>query len=313
MSFRILFTVAVLALTAGRALAQDAFEVCKGESKMAVAGTGKPTIAMVYLNDFPVTTTPQMRNAVAAQIATFEKAKIVAAKDVEAAKKLVDEKKWDDKSEACGQAPSLIAALGLKHPNLSTGTVTVACEGDKSDEHGTRSGAEGGAKVDDKCVLNVDLERHGRHSKDRWVRYTAPLPVAKDKIKVATIQAAKLKANGVPPDAPKAGLEVGELAPGTVTVRSDVDGSLESDRIMENNPAFAACSPKSGKKVMRGFWAQWKLSAKGNPFQIQVKPFAGRDPLDAHAAECLKKALEATQLRCPRDGKVVDVKTAICL
>lgn len=294
MSFRILFTVAVLALTAGRALAQDAFEVCKGESKMAVAGTGKPTIAMVYLNDFPVTTTPQMRNAVAAQIATFEKAKIVAAKDVEAAKKLVDEKKWDDKSEACGQAPSLIAALGLKHPNLSTGTVTVACEGDK-------------------CVLNVDLERHGRHSKDRWVRYTAPLPVAKDKIKVATIQAAKLKANGVPPDAPKAGLEVGELAPGTVTVRSDVDGSLESDRIMENNPAFAACSPKSGKKVMRGFWAQWKLSAKGNPFQIQVKPFAGRDPLDAQAAECLKKALEATQLRCPRDGKVVDVKTAICL
>jgi hypothetical protein len=284
----------VLALTAGRAQAQDAFEVCKGESKMSVAGTGKPTIAMVYLNDFPVTTTPAMRNAVAAQIARFEKAKIVAAKDVEAAKKLVDEKKWDDKSEACGQAPSLIAALGQKHPNLSTGTVTVACEGDT-------------------CVLNVDLERHGRGSKDRWVRYTAPLNVAKDKIKVATIQSAKLKLNGVPPDAPKAGLAVGELAPGTVTVRSDVDGSLESDAIMENNPAFAACSPKTGKKVMRGFWAQWKLSAKGNPFQIQVKPFAGRDPADAQAAECLKKALEATQLRCPRDGKVVDVKTAICL
>ncbi|MGE3765434.1 MAG: hypothetical protein AB7L94_24455 [Kofleriaceae bacterium] len=294
MQSRIVFTALVLALTTGSALAQDAFEVCKGESKMAVAGTGKPSIAMVYLNDFPVTTTPKMRNAVAAQIATFEKAKIVPAKDVEAAKKLVDEKKWDDKSEACGQAPSLVAALGQKHPNLSTGTVTVDCEGDS-------------------CVLNVDLERHGRHSKDRWVRYTAPLKVAKDKIKVATIQGAKLKANGVPPDAPKAGLEVGELAPGTVTVRSDVDGTLESDRIMENNPAFAACSPKSGKKVMRGFWAQWKLSAKGNPFQIQVKPFAGRDPLDAQAAECLKKALEATQLRCPRDGKVVDVKTAICL
>ncbi len=294
MQSRIVFTALVLALTTGSALAQDAFEVCKGESKMAVAGTGKPSIAMVYLNDFPVTTTPKMRNAVAAQIATFEKAKIVPAKDVEAAKKLVDEKKWDDKSEACGQAPSLVAALGQKHPNLSTGTVTVDCEGDA-------------------CVLNVDLERHGRHSKERWVRYTAPLKVAKDKIKVATIQGAKLKANGVPPDAPKAGLEVGELAPGTVTVRSDVDGTLESDRIMENNPAFAACSPKSGKKVMRGFWAQWKLSAKGNPFQIQVKPFAGRDPLDAQAAECLKKALEATQLRCPRDGKVVDVKTAICL
>ena len=132
---------------------------------------------------------------VAQSLAGNSKAKIVAAKDVESAKKLVDEKKWDDKSEACGQAPSLIAALGLKHPNLSSGTVTVACEGDK-------------------CVLNVDLERHGRHSKDRWVRYTAPLKDAKDKIKVATIQAAKLKANGVPPDAPKAGLEVGELAPG---------------------------------------------------------------------------------------------------
>jgi hypothetical protein len=294
MSLRILFIVAVVALASSRAQAQDAFEVCKGESKMAVAGTGKPSIAMVYLSDFPVTTTPAMRNAVAAQIARFEKAKIVPAKDVEAAKKLVDEKKWDDKSEACGQAPSLIAALGLKHPNLSTGTVTVACEGDT-------------------CLLHVDLERHGRHSKDRWVRYTGSLSAAKDKIKVATIQSAKLKANGVPPDAPKAGLEVGELAPGTVTVRSDADGTLESDRIMENNPAFAACSPKTGKKVMRGFWAQWKLSAKGNPFQAQVKPFAGRDPLDAQAAECLKKALEATQLRCPRDGKVVDVKTAICL
>jgi hypothetical protein len=294
MSFRILFTVAVLALAAGQAHAQDAFEVCKGESKMSVAGTGKPTIAMVYLNDFPITTTGPMRNAVAAQIATFEKAKIVAAKDVEAAKKLVDEKKWGDKSEACGQAPSLVAALGQKHPNLSTGTVTVTCEGDK-------------------CVLNVDLERHGSHSKERWVRYTAPLNVAKDKIKLATIQSAKLKANGVPPDAPKSGLAVGELAPGTVTVRSDVDGSLESDAIMENNPAFAACSPKTAKKVMRGFWAQWKLSAKGNPYQIQVKPFAGRDPADATAAECLKKALEATQLRCPRDGKIVDVKTAICL
>lgn len=290
---RVLVASVVLVASAGHARAQDAFEVCKGESKMAVAGTGKPSIAMVYLNDFPVTTTPQMRNAVAAQIATFEKAKIVPAKDVEAAKKLVDAKKWDEKSEACGQAPSLIAALGQKHPNLSTGTVTVACEGDK-------------------CVLNVDLERHGRHSKDRWVRYTAPLSAPKDKIKVATIQAAKLKVNGLPPDAPKAGLEVGELAPGTVTVRSNADGSLESDRIMENNPAFAACSPK-GKKVMRGFWAEWKLSAKGNPFQVQVKPFAGRDPLDAQAAECLKKALEATQLRCPRDGKVADVKTAICL
>jgi hypothetical protein len=290
-----LLAVASLAGSASLARAQGVFEVCKGESKGVVAGTGKPSIAMVYLNDFPVTTTPQMRNAVAATIAKAEKAKIVPAKDVEAAKKLVDEKKWADKSEACGQAPSLIATLGLKHPNLSTATASVACEGET-------------------CTLHVDLERHGRSSAERWVRYSAPLNGPKDK--VATIQAAgpKLVAKGPPPDAPKAGLAVAELAPGVVTVRSDADGSLESDRIMESNPAFAACAPKNRKAHdVRGYWAEWKLSAKGNPFQVMVKPFAGRDPADATAADCLKKALEATQLRCPRDGKVADVKTAICL
>jgi len=285
----------VFALGTSSVHADGVFDVCKGESKMVVAGTGKPTIAVVYLNDFPVVTTPAMRNAVAAKIAASEKAKIVAAKDVEAAKKLVDAAKWDEKSEACGQAPSLVAALGLKHPNLSTATASVSCEGDK-------------------CVLNVDLERHGAHSKDRWVRYQAPLVGPKDKL--ATIQAAgpKLVAKGAPPDAPKVGLEVGELPEGVVTVRSDVDGSLESDRIMESNPAFAACAPKNRKPHdVRGYWAEWKLSARGNPFQATVKPFAGRDPADAKAADCLKKALEATQLRCPRDNKVTDVKTAICL
>jgi len=64
---------------------------------------------------------------------------------------------------------------------------------------------------------------------------------------------------------------------------------------------------------VRGYWAEYKLSAKGNPFQTMVKAFAGRDPADDKAAECLKKAIEATQLRCPRDGKVTEVKTAICL
>lgn len=282
--------------TVTTAHAQGVFDVCKGESKTVVAGTGKPSIAMVYLDDFPVVTTPHMRNAVAATIARTEKAKIVPAKDVEAAKKLVDASKWDEKSEACGQAPSLIAALGTKHTNLATGTVTVACEGDK-------------------CVLNVDLERHGARSKDRWVRYQAPLVGPKDK--VATIQAAgpKLKPIGVPPDAPKAGLEVGELKPGVVTVRSDLDGSLESDRIMENNPAFAACAPKGRKEHdVRGYWAEWSMSAKGNPFQVTVKAFAGREKSDEVAAECLKKAFEKMQLRCPRDGKAIaKIKTAICL
>jgi hypothetical protein len=293
---RIALSALALAAIAPAAHAQGVFDVCKGESKTVVDGTGKPSIAVVYLNDFPVTTTPKMRNAVAATIARAEKAKIVPAKDVEAAKKLVDEKKWADKSEACGQAPTLVAALGLKHRNLTTATASVACDA-------------GGA-----CVLNVDLERHGAHSKDRWVRYAAPLVGPKDK--VATIQAAgpKLVAKGPPPDAPKAGLEVAELAPGVVTVRSDVDGALETDRIFESNPALAACAPKGRKSHdIRGYWAEWKLSAKGNPFQVLVKPFAGRDPADAKAADCLEKAIQATQLRCPRDGKVADVKTAICL
>ncbi|HVK89092.1 MAG TPA: hypothetical protein VM513_33455 [Kofleriaceae bacterium] len=293
---RIALPVVALAMLAGSAHAQGVYEVCKGESKGVVAGTGKPSIAVVYLSDFPVTTTPKMRNAVGAAIAKAEKAKIVPAKDVEAAKRLVDEKKWADKSEACGQAPSLVAALGLKHPNLSTATARVEC-------------SDGGP-----CMLHVDLERHGKRSAERWVRYSAPLSGPRDK--VATIQAAapKLVAKGPPPDAPRAGLAVAELAPGVVTVRSDVDGALESDRIMEGNPAFAACGPKKRKQHdVRGYWAEWKLSARGNPFQVMVKPFAGRDPADATAADCLKKALEATQLRCPRDGKVVDVKTAICL
>ncbi len=294
---RIATSLAALLSLAGTAGADNVnvFDVCKGESKTAVAGTGKPSIAVVYLSDFPVTTTGPMRNAVAAPIASAEKAKIVAAKDVETAKKLVDDKKWNDKSDACGQAPSLVAVLGQKHPNLSTATATIHCDG--------------GA-----CVLNVDLERHGRRSAERWVRYSVALPAGK--LTVASIQAAaaKLVAKGAPPDAPKTGLAVTELPAGIVTVRSDVDGTLESDRIMEGTPAFAACAPKGRKSHdVRGYYAEWKLSAKGNPFQAMVKPFGGRDPADEAAAECLKKTLEATQLRCPRDGKTVTVKTAICL
>ncbi len=292
---RALLAIATVTALAAPATADSVFDVCKGESKTAVTGTGKRSIAIVYLNDFPVTTTPAMRNAVAEPIARAEKAKIVPAKDVEAAKKLVDDKKWSEKSDACGQAPSLVAVLGQKHRNLGTGTATVGCEGDV-------------------CELRVDLERHGATSADRWVRYAAKLEGPKDNLKVIMAAAKKLAPKGPPPDAPKAGLAVAELAPGVVTVRSDVDGALESDRIFEGNPALAACGPKGRKPHdIRGYWAEWKLSARGNPFQVMVKPFAGRDPADAKAAECLKKAIEATQLRCPREGKVVDVKTAICL
>lgn len=289
-------TALLVAVLGGTAFADGSvFDVCKGESKPVVAGSGKPSIAMVYLEDFPVTTTPAMRNAVAAPIATQEKAKIVPNVDTEGAKKLVDAKKWNDKSEACGQAPSLIAALGQKHPNLETGTVTIECKGDA-------------------CTLHVDLERHGKLTADRWARYSVALPAGKPTVAGIQKAAAKLAADGRPPDAPTKGLAVTELADGTVTVRSDVDGSLETDRIFEANPAFAACSIKGRKKHdIRGYWAEWKLSAKGNPYQALVKPFGGRDEADEKAADCLKKAIEATQLRCPRDGKVATVKSAICL
>jgi hypothetical protein len=97
-------------------------DVCKGESKVAVEGKGKIAIAVVYPGDFPVTTTPAMRNAVGAALAKAEKGMIVPAKDVEWAKRLVDNKKWTEKSAACGYSPSLVAVLGQKHKNLSTAT-----------------------------------------------------------------------------------------------------------------------------------------------------------------------------------------------
>jgi hypothetical protein len=287
---------ALLVLVAGTANAQNAFEVCKGESKTVVAGKGKLTIAVVYPDDFPVTTTAAMRNAVGAALAKAEKGTIVPAKDVEWAKKLVDAKKWHDKSAACGYSPSLVAVLGLKHQNLSSALATVACD-DK-----------------DACELRVDLERHGRPSAERWVRYTSPL--AGDKTKLATIQKAapKLTAKGAPPDAPKAGLAVTELASGIVTVRSDADGALQLDRAMEANPGFAACAPKKkNAKDTRGYWADWKLNAQGTAMEVLVKPFGGVDPADEAAATCLRNALQKMQLTCPRDNKPVAVRTAICL
>jgi len=288
------------------ARADNVFDVCKGESKTVVTGQGQMSIGVVYPDDFPVTTTPVMRNAVGARLATSEKAKIVPAKDVEAAMKLVGGRKWAEGSDACGLAPSLIAVLGTRHPNLSTAHAQVVC--DDPGKSLTR---------DDKaaCVLQIDLERHGRPSKERWVRYTAALAGAKDKVETITAAAPRLVARpGAPPDRKSPGMAVSDLPTGVVTVRSDADGSLEADRAMEASPAFAACRPKTRKAHdIRGYWAEWKLSARGNPFQTLVKAFAGRDPTDEVVAECLRKALEATQLSCPRDGKVVAVKTAICL
>ena len=186
--------------------------------------------------------------------------------------------------------------LGIKHTNLATARANVECQGET-------------------CQLIVDLERHGRPSAERWIRYVAPLKGSKADLKVHMAAAAKLVAKGTPPNAPTKGLAQKELANSKVTVRSDVDGALDSDSTMESSAALASCGPKNRKAHdVRGFWAEWTLSAKGTAFQVMVKPFGGnRDPADQTAAECIKKAMESSQLSCPRDGRPVKVKTAICL
>lgn len=287
---------ASLLLVAQPARADGVFDVCKGESRTAVAGTGKLAIAVVYPDEFSVKPTPAMRNAVGEQLAKREKAMIVPAKDVLAARALVGEKRWADKALECGLAPSLVAVLGQKHPNLSTARAQVSCD-DKN-----------------ACELHIDLERHGRPTAERFVRYAAPLTGPKDKVATISAAAAHLEAKGPPPDAPTAGLATKDLAVGNLRVRSDVDGALQVDRAIEASTAVAACGPKHRKATdVRGYWADWKLSARGNPFAVTVKPFGGVDPADTAAADCIRKALTATQLACPRDGSSLTVRTAICL
>ena len=288
-------SLVALLLFAAPAAAQNAFDVCKGESKPAVLGKGKIAIAVVYPEDFPIKTTPAQRNAVGAALARAEKGIIVPAKDVEAAKRLVDNKKWTEKSAACGYSPSLVAVLGQKHQNLSTAHASVVCEGES-------------------CVLRVDLERHGKGTAERWVRYESALKGPKDKVGTIQSAAPKLKSKGMPSDASTKGLAVKELVAGTVTVRSDIDGALELDRQMEAAQSIAACTPKKkGAKDIRGYWADWKLSAQGTAMEVMVKPFGGVDPTDETAAKCLAQALRNLQMSCPRDGKVAAVRTAICL
>ncbi len=276
--------------------AAGAFEVCKGESKTVVPGTGQMSIAVIYPDDFPGRTTREVLYPIGERIAIAEHAKILLGADVDAATKLVHDRHWTETGNACSSAPSLVAVLGLKHPNLSTAHASIGC-----DDKGA-------------CELRVDLERHGRPGAERWVRYTAPLVGAKDSPKVIAAAAPKLTAKGAPPDAPKAGLATAELAQGVVTTRSDADGALELDRAMEANAAFAACGPKGRKPHdIRGYWADWKLSALGTAMSVMIQPFGGVDRADEQAAACLTKALQAMQLACPRDGKVTTVRTAICL
>jgi len=284
--------VMVVSLAAAtRAHADGVFEVCKGESKTVVSGRGRMSIAVVYPDTFPAKTTPAMRNAVGARLARAEQAKIVPAKDVFAATVLVAEKRWSSKTAACGFAPSLIAVLGQKHTNLATGIASVTC--DQSDA----------------CELHVDLERHGRPMAERWVRYAAPLRGSKEDVGVIAAAAAKLSA-GPAPDHPTRQA----ATTGVVTMRSDVDGALEVDRTMEASPAFAGCRPHARKaNDVRGYWAEWTLSALGKPTRVRVQQFQGTDASDREVAECLTRALEDIQLACPRDGAPVAVKTAICL
>jgi hypothetical protein len=290
-----------LAIIVGFALAVPAhadgvFEVCKGESKHVVAGTGQMSIAFVYPDDFPGRTTRQVLVPIGERLAVAEHAKVLLVADVDRAIKLVRDRHWSEGGNACTTAPSLTAVLGQKYPNLSTARASIAC-----DDAG-------------KCELRIDLERHGRPSAERFVRYAAPLVGAKGNLGVIAAAAPKLVAKGPWPDAPTAGLAVGELAPGVVTTRSDADGALELDRAMEANTAFAACAPHNRKPHdVRGYWADWKLSALGTAMEVSVQPFGGADPADQQAASCLRKALQVMQLECPRDGKVAPVRTAICL
>lgn len=275
--------------------AQGVLDVCKGESKHVVVGTGQMSIAFVYPQDFPGRTEKQVLFPIGERMAIAEKAKVILVADVDKAVKLVGDKRWSETGESCNQAPPIEAVLGQKHPNLSTAHVSELCD-------------------DKGCQLIVDLERHGRPSSERWVRYAAPIVGAKDSFKALAAAAPKLKDIGVPPDAPTAGLAVAKLSTGKVRVRSDVDGALEADQVMEASEAFAACSIKGRRDYdIRGYRAEWMLSAKGTVYQAEVSPFSSRDPKDADAAACLKKALEATQLPCPRDAKPVKVTTAICL
>lgn len=286
--------LAILALTT-TAHADGVFDVCKGESKHIVDGTGQMSIAVIYPDDFPGRTTREVLYPIGVRLAIAEKAKILLGAEVDKAIQLVRDRHWSEKANACNSAPSLAAVLGQKHANLSTAKASILCD-DKN-----------------ACELVIDLERHGRPSAERWVRYTAPLS---DKTSTKAIAAAapKLTAKGPPPDAPTAGLAVSELTQGSVRTRSDADGALELDRSMEASAAIAACAPKNRKPHdVRGYWANWKLSALGTAMEVMVQPFGGADPADKAAAECITKALRTLQMECPRDGKVTPVRTAICL
>src|SRR5437899_5047360 len=117
--------IVVVALAARLAHA-DVYEVCKGESKHVVAGTGKLSIAIVMPDDFPGRTERSVVFPIGERLAVAEKATVILVAEVDAALKLVGAKHWTEKADACSASPSLTAILGLKHPNLSTAHATIA-------------------------------------------------------------------------------------------------------------------------------------------------------------------------------------------
>src|SRR5215210_1847631 len=109
---RLLLVLAATAAQLAIARADNVFDVCKGESKRIVTGTGKLSIALVFAEDFPGRTTREVLFPIGARLATAESAKVILVADVDAAIKLVGAKRWTDKGEACSAAPTLKAVLG---------------------------------------------------------------------------------------------------------------------------------------------------------------------------------------------------------
>src|SRR5580692_1975684 len=96
--------IALAVSLASPAYADGVFEVCKGESKTVVPGTGQMSFAVVYPEDFPGRTTREVLYPFGERLAIAEHAKILLGADVDKATKLVAEKHWEDKQTACGTA-----------------------------------------------------------------------------------------------------------------------------------------------------------------------------------------------------------------
>src|SRR5512132_3642252 len=124
---RLPLLIALVSVSA-TAYADNVFDVCKGESKTIVAGTGQMSIAPIYPDDFPGRTTREVLYPIGVRLAIAEKAKILLGAEVDKAIQLVRDRHWSEKANACTSAPSLAAVLGQKHANLSTAHVSIACD-----------------------------------------------------------------------------------------------------------------------------------------------------------------------------------------